>query len=149
MLTVHQMLNYCFQGTVTAKKAPLAFCCCWCCLCVHARETACAGLITPSDFVRITSTAAAHIFNIYPRKGVVAAGSDADVIVLDPSINHTISAATHHSRMDTNVYEGACVYVQAVCVCVLLSSVEHLWVPRMFDAVTCIHDRQAVLQWAL
>lgn len=65
-----------------------------------------AGLITPSDFVRITSTAAAQIFNVYPRKGRIAAGSDADVIVLDPAVNHTISAATHHSRMDTNVYEG-------------------------------------------
>jgi dihydropyrimidinase len=57
--------------------------------------------------VRITSTAAAQIFNVYPRKGRIAAGSDADVIVLDPSEKHTISAATHHSRIDTNVYEGA------------------------------------------
>jgi hypothetical protein len=69
---------------------------------VHA-----AGLITPSDYVRITSTAAAQIYNIYPRKGRIAAGSDADVILLDPRVNHTISAATHHSRLDTNVYEGA------------------------------------------
>jgi hypothetical protein len=57
--------------------------------------------------VRITSTAAAQIYNIYPRKGRIAAGSDADVILLDPRANHTISAATHHSRLDTNVYEGA------------------------------------------
>ncbi|KAF6251761.1 hypothetical protein COO60DRAFT_1622674 [Scenedesmus sp. NREL 46B-D3] len=64
------------------------------------------GLITPRDFVRVTSTAAAQVFNIYPRKGRIAAGSDADVIVLDPSVKHTISAATHHSRIDTNVYEG-------------------------------------------
>jgi dihydroorotase-like cyclic amidohydrolase len=64
------------------------------------------GMISPEDFVRVTSTAAAQIFNIYPRKGLIAAGSDADVIVLDPRIEHTISAATHHSRMDTNVYEG-------------------------------------------
>jgi dihydropyrimidinase len=66
------------------------------------------GLITPSDFVRVTSTAAAQAFNIYPRKGRVAPGSDADIIILDPRVNHTISAATHHSRMDTNVYEGEC-----------------------------------------
>jgi dihydropyrimidinase len=65
-----------------------------------------AGLIGVTDYVRITSTAAAQVFNLYPRKGRVAAGSDADVIVLDPSVTHTISAATHHSRMDTNVYEG-------------------------------------------
>jgi dihydropyrimidinase len=44
---------------------------------------------------------------VYPRKGRVAAGSDADVIVLDPRLEHVISAATHHSRIDTNVYEGA------------------------------------------
>jgi dihydropyrimidinase len=64
------------------------------------------GLIAPTDFVRITSTAAAQIFNIYPKKGVIAQGSDADVILFDPSKEHTISAATHHSAMDTNVYEG-------------------------------------------
>ena len=79
----------------------------------------CAGLITPSDFVRITSTAAAQIFNIYPRKGRIAAGSDADVIVLDPAVTHTISAATHHSRMDTNVYEGK-LGERFVCAAVLL-----------------------------
>jgi dihydropyrimidinase len=64
------------------------------------------GLMGPEDFVRVTSTAAAQIFNIYPRKGAVAVGSDADVIVFDPNVEHTISAATHHSKMDTNVYEG-------------------------------------------
>eukprot|EP00877_Chromochloris_zofingiensis_P011631 jgi/Chrzof1/6721/Cz19g06250.t1 len=64
------------------------------------------GMMTPSDFVRVTSTAAAQAFNIYPQKGVIAAGSDADVIVFDPEVKHTISAATHHSKMDTNIYEG-------------------------------------------
>lgn len=71
-----------------------------------AAHAAAAGLITPRDFVRITSTAAAQIFNVYPRKGRIAPGSDADVIVLDPRVKHTISGATHHSRIDTNVYEG-------------------------------------------
>ncbi|WIA28115.1 hypothetical protein OEZ86_010692 [Tetradesmus obliquus] len=70
------------------------------------QEMVVSGLITPRDFVRITSTAAAQIFNVYPRKGRIAPGSDADVIVLDPRVKHTISAATHHSRIDTNVYEG-------------------------------------------
>ena len=65
-----------------------------------------AGLVTPSGFVQLVSTAAAQIFNIYPRKGRVAAGSDADIIVLDPTIEHTISAAHHHSNIDTNIYEG-------------------------------------------
>lgn len=64
------------------------------------------GRITPSEFVRITSTNAAKVFNIYPRKGTIAAGSDADIILFDSREMHTISASTHHSRMDTNVYEG-------------------------------------------
>jgi dihydropyrimidinase len=65
-----------------------------------------AGLMTPSDFVRVTSTAAAQTFGIYPQKGVIAVGSDADVIVFDPAAEHVISAATHHSRIDTNIYDG-------------------------------------------
>ncbi len=64
------------------------------------------GLMSPSDFVRVTSTAAAKIFNIYPRKGTISVGSDADVILLDPTVQHTLSAATHHSRVDMNVFEG-------------------------------------------
>ncbi|KAF5832220.1 hypothetical protein DUNSADRAFT_11977 [Dunaliella salina] len=64
------------------------------------------GLITPMDFVRVTSTAAAQIFNMYPRKGRIAAGSDADVIVFDPEREHVLSAASHHHNNDLNVYEG-------------------------------------------
>jgi len=48
----------------------------------------------------------AKIFNLYPRKGAILEGSDADVIILDPEATTVISAATHHSRIDTNVYEG-------------------------------------------
>ncbi len=59
--------------------------------------------------MRLTSTAAARAFNAYPRKGVLAPGSDADAIVFDPAAAHTLSAATHHSRMDTNIYEGRAV----------------------------------------
>ncbi|GLI68276.1 hypothetical protein VaNZ11_012634 [Volvox africanus] len=70
------------------------------------QEMVVSGLSTPSDFVRMTSTAAAQIYNIYPRKGRVAAGSDADVILLDPRVTHTLGVGSHHSRMDTNVYEG-------------------------------------------
>ena len=55
---------------------------------------------------RLTSTAAAQAFNIYPRKGLLAPGSDADVIILDPGVEHTLSMRTHHSAMDTNIYEG-------------------------------------------
>ncbi|KAI8468148.1 MAG: hypothetical protein J3K34DRAFT_386464 [Monoraphidium minutum] len=64
------------------------------------------GLMGPADYVRVTSTAAAQAFNIYPRKGRIAVGSDADVIVFDPERRHVIRAATHHSAIDTNVYEG-------------------------------------------
>lgn len=62
--------------------------------------------LTPMDFVRVTSTQAAKIFNLFPQKGVLMEGSDADLIVFDPDHKHTISAASHHSRMDTNIYEG-------------------------------------------
>jgi len=64
------------------------------------------GKVTAMDYVRITSTAAAHAFNLFPRKGVIAEGSDADVILFDPAGSTTISAKTDHSASDTNVYEG-------------------------------------------
>ena len=48
----------------------------------------------------------ARIFNIYPRKGAILPGSDADIIILNPNSSFEISAASHHSRSDTNVYEG-------------------------------------------
>ncbi|KAL6009821.1 dihydropyrimidinase [Asimina triloba] len=64
------------------------------------------GKISATDFVKITSTACARIFNIYPRKGAILVGSDADVIVLDPNSTFEIKADAHHSRSDTNVYEG-------------------------------------------
>lgn len=64
------------------------------------------GLITPNEFVRITSTAAAKIFNVYPRKGEIRIGCDADIVVWDPEASRTVSASTHHSNMDFNLYEG-------------------------------------------
>lgn len=64
------------------------------------------GKITPMDYVRVTSTACAQIFNIYPRKGAIIPGSDADIILLNPNATFTISAKTHHSRINTNIYEG-------------------------------------------
>ncbi len=64
------------------------------------------GKLTPSEFVRVTSTNAAQIFNMYPRKGVVAVGADADLVVWDPHGTRTISAATQHARGGFNVFEG-------------------------------------------
>jgi dihydropyrimidinase len=63
------------------------------------------GRITPSEFVNITSTNAAMIFNL-PKKGRVEVGCDADLVVWDPALRRTISAKTHHQRIDFNIYEG-------------------------------------------
>uniref|UniRef100_A0A803KMF1 dihydropyrimidinase n=1 Tax=Chenopodium quinoa TaxID=63459 RepID=A0A803KMF1_CHEQI len=64
------------------------------------------GQISARDYVRITSTECAKIFNIYPRKGAILPGSDADIIILNPNASFTISAKLHQYRTDTNVYEG-------------------------------------------
>jgi len=64
------------------------------------------GRLTPSEFVAVTSTNTARIFNIHPRKGTIAPGGDADIVVWDPAKSRTISAKTHHQKVDTNIYEG-------------------------------------------
>jgi dihydropyrimidinase len=64
------------------------------------------GRISRSQFVALTSTRAAQIFNIHPRKGALQPGADADVVVWDPSLTRTISAATHHQNIDFNIFEG-------------------------------------------
>ncbi|MGO8858594.1 MAG: dihydropyrimidinase [Steroidobacteraceae bacterium] len=64
------------------------------------------GRLTPNEFVRITSTNSAQIFNIYPQKGAIAAGADADLVVWDPEARRTISRETHHQNIDFNVFEG-------------------------------------------
>jgi dihydropyrimidinase len=46
------------------------------------------------------------MFGLYPRKGTIAAGSDADIVIFDPHRRHTLSAATHHMRTDYSCYEG-------------------------------------------
>jgi dihydropyrimidinase len=64
------------------------------------------GRISLNRMVELTATNPAKMFGLYPRKGTIAVGCDADIVVFDPNKRHTISAATHHSRIDYNLYEG-------------------------------------------
>ncbi len=64
------------------------------------------GRITLNRMVELLSTSPAKLFGMYPRKGTVAVGSDADIVVFDPEKEHVISAKTHHSATDINIFEG-------------------------------------------
>jgi dihydropyrimidinase len=56
--------------------------------------------------VHITATAPAKIFGLFPRKGTIAVGSDADIVVFDPAGRYRIEARTQHMNVDFNAYEG-------------------------------------------
>jgi dihydropyrimidinase len=64
------------------------------------------GRITKERWVEVISTAPAKLFGMYPQKGVVAVGSDADLLIYDPNRKRTISAKTHHMAVDYSCYEG-------------------------------------------
>ncbi len=64
------------------------------------------GRLTPSEFVAVTSANCAKIFNLYPKKGCIVEGADADIVLWDPEATKTLSVKTQHSKVDVNVFEG-------------------------------------------
>ncbi len=64
------------------------------------------GRFSANRFVQLVSTAPAKLFGLYPRKGTIAVGSDADIVVFDPDEEQVISAQTHHMRVDYSMFEG-------------------------------------------
>jgi dihydropyrimidinase len=65
-----------------------------------------AGELSLARWVEVASTTPARMFGLYPRKGVIAPGSDADIVIYDPAAKQVISAATHHMNVDYSAYEG-------------------------------------------
>ena len=70
------------------------------------KTTTVKGRISPNRFVELTSTSPAKIFGLFPRKGTIAPGTDADLVVFDPNRKVTLGAKTLHQRVDYTPYEG-------------------------------------------
>jgi dihydropyrimidinase len=64
------------------------------------------GHFSANRFVQLVSTAPAKLFGLYPRKGTIAVGSDADLVIFDPNEEQVISVKTHHMRVDYSMFEG-------------------------------------------
>ncbi|WP_232787703.1 amidohydrolase family protein [Paraglaciecola sp. MB-3u-78] len=64
------------------------------------------GKLTPNEFVAVTSTNAVKIFNIYPRKGSISVGADANIVLWDANGSRIISAKIHHQNVGFNIFEG-------------------------------------------
>ena len=65
-----------------------------------------AGKMDLNRMVQLWATNPAKLFGMYPRKGTIAIGSDADIVIFDPEKKHTMSVKTHHSTCDYNLFEG-------------------------------------------
>jgi dihydropyrimidinase len=74
------------------------------------------GRISLNRFVELVSTTPAKLFGLYPRKGEIAIGTDADLVLWDSTLDHVISAATHHMRVDYSMFEGFHVKGNAITV---------------------------------
>ncbi|MBS1761564.1 MAG: amidohydrolase family protein, partial [Bacteroidetes bacterium] len=64
------------------------------------------GKISLNKFVEVACTNPAKIFGMFPQKGTIAIGSDADIVIFDPNAKHKISASSHHMNVDYSAYEG-------------------------------------------
>lgn len=75
-----------------------------------------AGRISLNQFVDLTSTKVAKLFGMFPQKGTIAIGSDADIVLFDPEVKRTLSVKTHHMNVDYNPFEGKEVHGEVVSV---------------------------------